>query len=506
MRVTIPAGAGLFADEVVQELPDGAWSDGENIRFANGYAEAIRGHVSALTAPDAAAYNIASFSIQAGNFWIHSTLTGTFADDGSTQTDITGTAHTGTADDKWTSCVLGGVYIQNNGVDAPQYWGGDVLTTLDDLPGWPASTTCKSLRSFKNYLIALNVTKSGTNYGSMVKWSHAAEPGSAPSSWDETDPTLDAGEFDMAETPDTVVDGLPLGDIFVVYKSRSMYALQYVGGNDIFRLQRLPGDHGLLSQNCAVAIPGGHVCLTASDLIIHNGAGPQSIIDGKMRRWLFSRIDSTNYKRCFVASIPARSEVWVCFPDVGQAACTTALVWNYQSQTFGVRDLPNVTAAAFGPLSSSATDEWDGDTDPWDSDLSAWDQVDVSQADQRVLMSSADSALYLMDQSMQFAGESFTSRVERKGMPLGDQSVVKVIREVIPRIDAADGTQVYIQVGGANDAERSPAWSSPVTYTVGTSYKADTFASGRYLSVRVYGTGAWRIKSFDIDFVTKGRY
>ena len=509
-------GGGLATDELPHELPDGmnpeggplVWNDGRNVRFKDGFAQRFSGHVPALTTPVAAAYSVASYPNQGTNYWLHSTLSGVYADDGTTQTDITGPALTATADNRITSCVLGGVYVQNTQTDEPQYWGGDVLTDMQVLLGWNAAWRCRSLRAFKFYLLALNVTKSGTNFGSMVKWSHAAEPGTLPSTWDEADPTIDEGEFDLAETSDSVIDGLALGDTFVVYKDRSTYGIQYIGGNDIFRQFRMPGDHGMLTQNCGADTPAGHVVLTASDLIVHNGAGPQSIIDARMRRWLFTNLDSGNFRRSFVTANHAQSEVWVCFPSVGAGACNLALVWNYRQNRFGVRELHNVTAASAGPLSAAQSNTWEGDSDTWADDATVWDQLDVSQADKRLVMASTAPALYLMYQSGRFGGTAYEARLERTGMAFGDPSSVKVVKGIYPRIDAPVGTQIQLQVGGAMDAERGPSWSPPVTYTVGTSYRADTFASGRFLSLRVFGSGSgsWRIKSIDLDIIKRGRY
>jgi hypothetical protein len=507
MIVTIPAtgAVGIVSDEVPQELPDGAWGSGENVRFEYGYATRMAGHVEVLNRPSTAAQHVVNYRSALGDFWVHTTLTGAFADDGTTKTDITGAAFTGTADDVFTSTTLGGVLYLNNGADEPQYWGGDVTAPLALLPGWNGNWRARSLRSFKANLIALNISKGSTRFPSMVKWSDTTDPGAVPLSWDEADPTGDARELDLAETSDSVVDGLPMGDVFVVYKDRSMYGLQATGGNDVFRYFRLPGDHGMLAPNCCASFPGGHVVLTPSDVVTHNGAGPQSILEGRMRKWLFSRIDGTNFRRSFLAHNPARAEVWICFPDNGDATCTKALIWNYRSNTFGVRDLPSVTAASFGPLVSPATNSWDNDTEAWDLDATTWNQRDISEADQRVVISG--DRLFLMDQSTRFDGVDFETRIQRTGMALGDPSRVKMIRAVYPRIDAPTGTQVQIQVGGSLDPERAPAWSAPVTYTVGSTYKADTFATGRFLALRLTGnSGRWRLKSVDVDFVTRGAY
>lgn len=507
IRIPATGTVGIVADEAPQELPDGAWSSGNNVKFAHGYATRIGGHKQVLTNPGAAAYHVANYRSAATDYWVHATLTGVFADDGTTQTDISGTALTGDADDPFTSCVLGGVFYLNNYADVPVYWGGGVADNCAVLPDWDSGWRCKALRSFKANLLALNVTKGADQYPSMVKWSDSTEPGAVPLSWDETDATGDARELDLAETSDRIVDGLALGDVFVIYKDASMWGLQATGGNDVFRYFRLPGDHGALSQNCVANFPGGHVVLTASDLVTHQGAGATSIIDGRMRRWLFSRLDGSTFRRSFLVHNQAQSEVWTCFPTGGSAACNTALIWNYAGNTFGIRELPDLTAAAIGPLEVGSAAAWDDDTEAWDADSTTWNQLDVSQADKRLIGSSTASRLYLLDQTATFNGTSFEARFERTGLAFGDPERVKLVRALYPRIESSAGTTVYIQLGASMDAEQSPIWSTPVAYNVGSSFKADTFAQGRLLALRVYGSsGNWRIKSVDADVILKGNY
>jgi hypothetical protein len=507
MVVTIPSvGLGIISDEQPQELPDGAWSTGLNVRFKDGYAQRISGHTSVLTAPSAAAYHVARYNI--GGNWIHCTLAAAFADNGTTKTEITGSALTGGADDKFTSCILGGVFVLNNGKDLPQYWGGDTGANLAALTGWDANHKCKAMRAFKNYLIALNITKTATNYGSMVKWSDVAAAGTIPTVWTAAADN-DAGEVDLAETPDSIVDALPLGDSLIVYKTSSMYGMQYIGGNDIWRFSRLPGTSGMLSQNCAVEIPSGHVVLTASDLIVHNGTGVQSIVDSKMRRWLFSSIDSTNYTRAFITANHAQHEVWVCFPSSLSTVCNRALIWNYKENNFTVRELPSVTAGDMGPVPPLASgDKWSEDTTgTWNTDTTTWDMIDISNVDKKLVMSSTASKVYVMDDSSTFDGTAYTATLERTGIAFGKPDRVKWIRSILPRIDAGTGTVVNFQLGATSDVEVGTTWGSTYTYTVGSTYKLDVGETGRFLGLRIINsTAPFRLKSLDIDYVELGAW
>lgn len=508
--VTIPAAGqyGFIADQPAQELPSNAWSSSQNMRFRDGSAEKFLGHSLLFTAPSVTPYWVQPYSTTTTRYWIHAGLAAVYSDDGVTRTNITGTALTASANNRFTGGSLNGVFVVNSQADVPMFWGG--TGTLATLTGWNANWRAKAIRPFKNFLVALHITKTGVTYPHMVKWSDAADPGAIPASWDETDPTKLSAEVDLAETPDWLVDCLPLGDANIIYKQRSMYAMRLIGGSSVFEFRRLPGNFGMLTQGCAAQTPKGHVVLCAGDVVLHNGDDPQSIISGRLRTWLFdTQIDQTYVSRCFVVANPSRSEVWLCYPEIGQSVCTAAIVWNWESDTWSPRQLPNVTHAAAGLLGYSMSDTWAADSASWDSDSTAWNQNDFTSPTAKLVMASTLPALYLADSSTMFANAGITSRIERTGITLDDPLGVKLIRSVTPRVDASAGTQITITVGSSMDAEVAPTWSAPFTYTVGTSYKANVFSNaGRFLAIRVEGSGGqrWRIKSFDLDVVKLGSY
>lgn len=508
---TVPAAGqfGFIPDSLPQELPVNAWSYVQNARFRDGYAEKFGGSSAALTTPVITPYFITPYRSLNAKFWVYAGATSVYCDDGATQTNLTpGTPFTGTQDDRWTGGAASGVMVINNGVDQPHYWAGNTGSDFAILTGWNSAWRAQSLRPFKNYLVALNITKSSTPYQSMVKWSAAANPGAIPASWDETDPTLDAGEQDLAETTDILIDQIQLGDINVIYKEKSMYGMQFIGQPFIFRFYRLPGEVGMLARGCGVNTPKGHVVLTAGDLVIHNGQGPQSLVNARTRRWLFNNIDTTNFARSFLCTNPSTNEVFVCFPESGQTACTKALVWNWVDDTFGVRELPNATFGASGQILQSTTATWASDPGTWASDSTTWGNDGYGSSETRLLLSCSTPLITLMDTGTQYNSVNPTVTLERTGMAFDSPDVIKTVKAVIPRIEAIAGTVLSIQVGGSMDAEVAPTWSTAAPYTVGTSRKADCFATGRFLSLRISSSGspAWRLKSFDLDMDARGVY
>jgi hypothetical protein len=207
------------------------------------------------------------------------------------------------------------------------------------------------------------MTDSGQNRPYRIVWSSPAQPGAVPPSWDTADPAQAANEADLGQTSDHLVDQLILGDVNIIYKEATTWGMAYIGPPFWFRFWEILPDRGLLWRDCVAEFSGGHVLITQDDIVIHNGQfeSDQSIIDRKLRRWLFRSIDATNYRSTYVLSYPAKNEIWFCFPEAGSTYASLALVWNWKSNAIGIRDLPEAPFTAMGPVGETlATDL------PWD--------------------------------------------------------------------------------------------------------------------------------------------
>jgi hypothetical protein len=478
------------------------------MRFSNGYAERFKGTVQVFATPSVTPYFIGPYATSAARYWVHAGLTAVYVDDGTTRTNITGTVPTGAIDDRWTGGSINGVWIMNNGVDVPTYWAG--TGTLATIGGWDATWRAVSVRPFKNYIVALGITKGATKYPHMVKWSTTLNPGaiSAAGDWDETNAAKDAGEQDLAETSDILVDCMPLGDVNIIYKERSIFAQSYVGAPYIFRFQRLPGETGMLARGCGVNTPLGHVVLSAGDVVLVTGQGVQSIANGYVRNYIFQNINTTYYKRAFVTANPQKNEAWICFPYADSATCNKACVFNWIDKTWSIRELTNATYGAFGQINYSATSATWADTGTWETDATTWNENEYSPAEARLLMSHSTPAISLVDTGTTDFGSLISAQLERTGMYLDDPTTVKTVRAIYPKIDGNTGATVSIQVGSSMFPNGAPTWESAQTFTIGTSIKIDTFATGRFISIRFNNTdySRWRMKSFAIDYVKAGAF
>lgn len=510
MIYTLDVSGGLAADLDGMDASEKLWTNGANVRFENGYLQPFDGHARLYDPPSVTPYGVFPLRTSSASLWAYAGLAKLYAvSSNGTHYNLTrasGGDYTATADTKWTGGALTSYLIVNNENDVPQAWDGNTANKFVDLTAWTSTHRCKAMRPLRNYLVAVNITKSGSSYPMMVKWSHAADPGTLPNSWNEADATKDAGEQDIGDANGYLVDLVPLGDLGIIYSTGAYHSMQYIGGTYIWRFTRLSGDVGALSQNCVSQYPGGHVILAAGDVFAHAGGQPQSIINNKMRRHLFNALDDDKYNRSFVVHNEARAEVWICIPTYGATTCDRAYVWNYAQDSWGIRDLPTATCGALGPVITGSGTSWDDYAGTWDSAAGSWDGSSIDASRRRVVLGSTAGRLYLQDSGLSYDGSNPAMFAERTGLTFGSADRIKLVKSVRPRIDAAAGTVVNVRVGSSMVADGSYTWSAAVPYTVGTSSKADLLVAGRYIGIKLESTAGsvWRVRSMDIEYEQLG--
>jgi hypothetical protein len=263
---------------------------------------------------------------------------------------------------RWTTTNLNGLIVATNGYDKPQMWplsGGvpSLGTPFRELQNWPLGTKCKSIRSFRTFLVGLNWERTNEE-PRLVKWSTEASYGSPPVTWLESDATLDAGEYELSDTPGDIIDGLPLGDSFLIYKDDSIYIMNYVGTPYIFSFKLLSPTIGLLAKEAVAEFEGGHFFMGNSDFYVCNGQTITPMLSNKLRRTVFDELNGDNYQKCFVAADYVRNEMMACYPAGSSTVANKALIWNWKDNTFSFRDLPDTSYISSGIAEITAGAKW----------------------------------------------------------------------------------------------------------------------------------------------------
>ncbi len=512
--------AGVVKDLSQEKLPLNAWTDAQNMRFLDGSARQFLGHGPAFDTPAVEPLHVLPVAVGPDNYWLYAgkekVYAVTAATGESVHTNLTrqttgADVNYAGAPNAWTSTLLSGIPILNPGneVDPPQQWNLDPASRMKVLDNWPAGVYCKSMRAYRNFLIALNVTKGGQNYPHMVKWSSPADPGGVPITWDESDPEQDAGEYPLAEGGDRIIDGLQLRDSFMIYKEQSVWRMDFTGGPYVFSFRKVLGLSGAMNRNCVVELDGVHFVLTGSDVVVHDGQSATPVLDKVARRALFDDMDVEYNDRTFVFKNPFLNEVFICYAAIGSTVPNKALVWNYKDRTVTYREMPSLNHAAYGAVNNSLSDSWSSDPDSWESDQTAWNQPGFVPNLARVLMASADKELLLLDASTTFNGVTPDAYLERRGLTFDEPESTKRIVSIRPRITGAPGGTVRVLIGGhMTDPEADPQYVLDVEYVIGSTTVIECFVEFRYLAIRFEsGTASqWKLDSYELMVLRGSRY
>lgn len=356
---------GLIRDLSEQSLPPETFTDVQNVKFTTDGVRTVLGDRRVMgTAPIEMKWGISAPPTD-NPIFVLANEEQMYAYDGVTFSNITRLAspYTGSPVERWNAAVLNGLYIFNNTFDVPQLWPGfDIGVKNVDLPNWPGTLRCKSIRSFKQFLIAGNLREGASSFPFRIRWSHPARPGTVPQSWATDDPRFDSRQFDLGDTDDEFVDSFKLGEINCLYRERSVYGMQFVGGQDKFRIWRMIDDFGLLARDCVQSIPAGNVVFGQDDIFFHNEGRNSniSILHDINRKDIFRIISPENFRNCFTTRNQLENEIWFCLPESGATYPTYALTWNWKTAKFGYRDLDEIPWAVAGLVASSddQTGEW----------------------------------------------------------------------------------------------------------------------------------------------------
>jgi hypothetical protein len=518
---------GVLKDAPSTELPPGAWTDALNMSFYDGRARKAAGSKVFKSGTTIAPYSLLPMKVLTQNFWVYGGLTKVYAILGPNVGDITRTSggdYTMTTTQRWNGGVLNGVPVLNNGADVPQYWASPALgSPLANLPNWPSTHRAKIIRPYKAYLIAMDITKSGVSYPALVLWSHTADPGTVPSSWDVTNASVDAGEVPLAEELSAIVDGVQLGEAFVIYKAGSVHLMQSSGDANIFLFRTAFGEFGALAQDCVRELKGKHLVVTDDDVLIHDGVNAETVIDARNRRALFSDIDPSYAFRSTLVENHPRSEMLFCYPSNGSEYLNKAAVWNWQSNTWTFKELPagvlSVQSSQFGP--GGASDSWEADSVTWDGEsILQWDDPSFAAFGDAIIYGDGPGLELVQHDESRFldeAGVAYESYLERRqcslvgvkndGTPRYDPTSLKFIRALWPRIEATRGTKIEISIGTQMSSGEPIAWEGPITFHVGEDEFINPLVQGRLISYRFAESSGvdWSLLGYDVELEISGK-
>ena len=246
------AKIGQINDIAPYMLPPEAWTLAENIRFERGAPTVLLGWQQVFGTPLAPPHFAIPYKGLSQTWWLYVSDTRGYVYDGNNHADITraSSAYAVTLTENWNGIVFGGVPIFNNGQDLPQMWLGTPTLSLKltNLSGWPTTMSAKILRNFNSYLVAFNIKDSLTTPNilpHLVQWSNPAAPGTLPTSWAYGSTTTEGGRKDLPDVNSgEILEAMQLGQTMFIYKERSVWKMNYIGGDVYLSVRYVPAGHG----------------------------------------------------------------------------------------------------------------------------------------------------------------------------------------------------------------------------------------------------------------------
>lgn len=518
------ASLGVINDVKPYMLPPEAWTMALNMRYLNGAPEGLLGWSSVFQGvPVVAPHFLMPLSTASADFWIYAGLTKIGIYDGTAHADITravGGDYGASETSDLNGTILGGIPIINNGVDVPQYRANMTAgTRFANLPNWPGTLRAKVIRAFGPYLMAFHLSDSGVSLPHTVQWSHPADPGSIPSSWDYTDPTKDTGRKDFEDVNSGVLlDALPLQSVMYIYKRNSTWRATIIGGRFIFDFKALFETSGILAPRC-VAITGDgtrQVVVTQDDMIWHNGNRVVSILDQRQRKALFDELDDLYSGTSFLFSNPLKREMWFCYPTTGQTQPNKALIWNYaeggDKGSISFADGITFRHVASGTVELEDTDTWDAGVDTWDDDTGPWSQF----TRRRTIAAGTDaSKFYLLDSGLTRDGTTFVQTLQREGLAIlgrkrnGEWIVDHETRKLFQRLwPKVKNSPVTIRLGSQEVVGGPITWGTGVLFDPTLSRTADNDpVSGAALALEFSNVSkSWGLDGYKAMIAPLGKF
>jgi hypothetical protein len=411
---------------------------------------------------------------------------------------------------------------------------------------WDSGWRCKALRSFNNSLVAVNVTKGSTAYPTMVKVSDFAVFGTAATTWVSTT-SNSCFENVLADLEEPLVDGYVLKDRFMLYSANETWVMQATSDDLIYKIDRLYGNWGVISQNCIAEVNNFHFVFGDNDLWMHDGYTAKSIATGRVREYIFNNMIRDESYQFFVYNNTRLNEIMFCYissdeycafaAGASPSGCNKAAVYNWVNDTWSFVDLPYITGGAMGETYSGVTyADLTGTT--YNTISSTYQGIDDATRLYSLMLGRggtvatavlplqttgtwSTSALHLYTYELWDGAGGAGTMVEVTNAPSYMESLqtdldelakelvaYKVITAIYPEGRIANTAYpLYFYMGASDYTGEDISWADYQTFDGSTLYKLDFLQPGRFLSMKIAignPVQAFTLSGMDIDFKLLG--
>ncbi len=493
------------------------WSEAYGVRFRNLRTEPNESYQYRTPMPRYDPSRLWFRDFDGAFHWFYSSASGIGLNVGTADYDVTPVGWTGVSIGRESWASLNSIPVYNHPERTPLYHGGDPNVAMADLPNWPAGWSCTAMRAYKFYLLAMDVTDPTDHYENQVRWSAAADPGNVPSEWTPS-ATNDARSLTLGDISGRIIDGMTLGDEFMVYKGSSTYAMRYIGGVWVMRQRTLFRELGILAKDCVAEWEGKHFLVGEGDIVIHDGVTVASIADKQVRRAIFDDMDITTYgSRSFAYHDPNSNQFVFYWPGKDAVKfCNRRAVYTNSDKRWSVETVTpeEVSHAKVGTYARTVGgNTW---ADPagvkWSEDYGRWnDGLDQSTGD--TVMLGFGNAVQLGEQvnSGGHNGVPIQSNLKLLHQDLGRPDRAKLIDRVSLEGHASMPVDVRVRVGSSDHPAAPVIWGRTQTTQLGIGGalpSVQPLVKGRFVSLdlEVETSSSWHLDAVHVGYREQGRW
>jgi len=230
---------------------------------------------------------------------------------------------------------------------------------------------------------------------------------------------------------------------------------------------------------------------------------------------VFTAIDGAEIDKCFVAADYGRTEILFCFTADGapSAEPNKAVVWNYITNTFTIKDIPDVAHMGYGNVgdpvlpstwASAGTLTWSTITGPWTMSYALQDKV-------LLFADPVNTKLYRDRSGNKKDTALMTSYVERTGLSLNAQGQpdftgVKRISAIYPKMSINGTDSINVYLGVSMSSEETVTWKSAVSFNPDTQSKVSVRGTGKYYAIKFESTSDmdWELDGYALEIDDAG--
>lgn len=235
------------------------------------------------------------------------------------------------------------VVVCDGGLSNIQRWAGRWEVDFADLVGgggYHDGTTHRALQvsmSKQNRMILLSPktysssTKVWTENNQRIQWPTIGKL--------ETWTGTGSGFALLLDTGGVNVWSASLGSDHIIYQTRGIWSINYVGGTTVFQPKPMIPDLGLLSYHLLVSHTNVHYFLaTDYNVYAYYGGTVKQPIGDKIHKYLQEDLDPQYDYRCWMAMGPESKFLWILLVPSGSLYITKAYRRNMQTGAWQVRD------------------------------------------------------------------------------------------------------------------------------------------------------------------------